>query len=458
MPKPTKIRKTIKKIFDMKLFRIFSIILFSIFLSVGLARAAENNYLPDSKQLESYIYSLGSDSPIVLYAKEFLKRGISFNVNNSDTLLNLIIPKIFEFENESNIPFFFIAAPTDSDTIQFESSKLKFEYTKTKNSIDLSLNFIGNYKSDAIYFSLFEIKILSMNKSETAITKNPLKKALLRNNTLLQIKINDLFSIYKVYDIRFPVYFIGAATKYQGQNVTAKKIENNTINTFILSNPPIVSEVSIQTGVDSFNISELKNLPAVGKIFIPEIIVSKEKYDTLGISSTASMQIIAETSAVAALSVETAALSETPVVAAETAAIAETIAIAETSAVAALSVETAALSETPVVAAETAAIAETIAIAETSAVAALSVETAALSETPAVAAETATITDTTTVITEKAAISDTLTQPITNIIKETLKLPSDNNQITNQNIFIDTDILNKTADTSDSAVTKLKKK
>ena len=217
----------------------------------------------------------------MFYAKEFLKRGYAFNENELDTIFNLIIPKIFDFENEANVSFFYLGVPSNTDLVQIERHELKFEYKKSKKKINLNFDFIGNFKSDSLYFSLFEIIVLPANENIIVKTEEPVKRARLKNNALLQIKINEKFSLYKIYNMDRPFYFIGAGTKYQGQNIPKKIFNNNLIDTFIPGNYPANLETLIQTGIDSFNISELTKLPKVGEIFIPEAIILKEdKYDT----------------------------------------------------------------------------------------------------------------------------------------------------------------------------------
>ena len=270
-----------EKKLKMKIHKIYLINLLLLFFFISSAYTADCNDLPDSKFIVSYVSSLTGDSPIVFYAKEFLKRGYAFNENELDTIFNLIIPKIFDFENEANVSFFYLGVPSNTDLVQIERHELKFEYKKSKKKINLNFDFIGNFKSDSLYFSLFEIIVLPANENIIVKTEEPVKRARLKNNALLQIKINEKFSLYKIYNMDRPFYFIGAGTKYQGQNIPKKIFNNNLIDTFIPGNYPANLETLIQTGIDSFNISELTKLPKVGEIFIPEAIILKEdKYDT----------------------------------------------------------------------------------------------------------------------------------------------------------------------------------
>jgi len=129
---------------------------------------------------------------------------------------------------------------------------------------------------------------LIKNESEKIV-----KKAKLKNHSLLQIKINEMFSVYKVYSLKYPTYIIGAVLNYQKiaseKNITYQqssviKVSEN-LDTQIKTDTPINIdknlEVFIKTGVDSFSFLELSKLPIIKEVFVAETGTLKNEIDTL---------------------------------------------------------------------------------------------------------------------------------------------------------------------------------
>lgn len=256
---------------------ILFIILFVNFLLSVSVNADEKNNISDSGFIVSYFNSLTETSQIILYGNELLKRGLFSDTDKIDTILSLVIPKILEFENYSNISYFYLIFPTNfSSVLQYDSAELKFEFSKSKKELILNSSYIGNLKSKFLDFSIFKISLSYTDKNKIDNAASLTKKARLNNNALLQIKINEIFSAYKIYNLSQPVYYIGAATKYQGQNLNKINIGlGEKQDSTFLDTPTVYPETYIKTGVDLFNVSDLSKLPEVGNMFIPQILPAK---------------------------------------------------------------------------------------------------------------------------------------------------------------------------------------
>ncbi len=228
------------------------------------------------------------------YASEFLKLKDRFSVDELNRLFSIIIPFIFDFEKILVFGRFYISIPAlnsdsslNSNTSQYPASELKFSYRNTNNDLILKAIFVDKIKSADNYFFLFNISIISDSNTannDTNIYK--LKKTAPTKTNLIQIKIDNIVSLYKIINLSPPLYFVGVSAKYNLPDsfTAANSIKSDSGNTYL-----------IKEGLSLFNVNELNKLPLVGLSELPKISENDLQSSKLLISLSSDTLFVWET-------------------------------------------------------------------------------------------------------------------------------------------------------------------